>query len=275
MTSPVLQSALWYATHKRWQVIPLHSPVSGICSCKKSDCTSPAKHPWTQHGLDDASRDPTVINQWWSTWPHANAGIVTGVKSGLFVLDVDDKNGGMDTIATLPVIPDTAVCLTGGGGLHYFFNYPQSKTLRNSSGLLGPGLDTRGEGGYVVASPSLHISGNNYAWEVSCRPDSVEIADVPNWMLDMLLRPSDTRKHSEPVEGLIVDGVRDNTLTSMAGTMRRRGFSERSILAALLVENEDRVVPPLGEAEVKRIAQSVGRYVPDSTNGNKAKGAFK
>lgn len=262
VTSPIFLSALWYSSRKRWQLVPLHSLQNGICSCRRPDCSSPGKHPLTANGLLDASKEPGQIQEWWTRWPFANVGIVTGPASGLFVLDVDDKNGGMDSIATLPVLPDTVVCLTGGGGLHYFFKYPEGPSLHNSAGLLGPGLDTRGDGGYVVAAPSIHISGHAYSWELSCRPDSVDIAAVPAWMLDRLLQ-NGTRRSMEPVEGPIGQGLRDTTLASMAGTMRRRGFSERAILAALTVENEDRVVPPLADDDLRRIAQSVGRYSPE------------
>ena len=262
--SDTLKAALWYAAKKGWPVLPLHSPVDGACSCQHPDCTSPGKHPLTPNGLTDATMDTGIINAWWRRWPHANAGIVAGPKSGLFILDVDDKNGGMDTIATLPPLPETVVALTGGGGLHYLFKYPLGKTLHNSAGLLGPGLDTRGDGGYIVTAPSLHISGANYTWEVTCRPDTLELADIPDWMLTKLLEHGRTDKQAEKVDGLIVNGARDNTLTSMAGTMRRRGFSERAILAALFVENEDRCVPPLDDESVRRIAGSVGRYAPEN-----------
>lgn len=271
MSNDMLQSALWYASRKGWPVLPLHSPIDGVCSCKRADCTSPGKHPLTPNGLANASTSITVINEWWVRWPFANVGIITGPKSGLYVMDVDDKNGGMDSVGSLPPLPDTVVALTGGGGLHYLLTYPVGLTLRNSAGLIAPGIDTRGDGGYIVASPSLHISGNKYSWELSCRPDTVELAPVPVWMLDILLAHNKSERQSTRVEGLIDEGQRDNTLTSMAGSMRRRGFSERAILAALFVENEDRCVPPLDAESVRRIAGSVGRYEP-SING--AKGAL-
>jgi hypothetical protein len=82
-------------------------------------------------------------------------GVPTGKKSGLVVLDVDVDGGGLESLAKLEYAVDpaskTARARTGGGGIH-IFRYPRE--IRNSAGLLGPGLDVRGEGGYVVVPPS-------------------------------------------------------------------------------------------------------------------------
>jgi Bifunctional DNA primase/polymerase, N-terminal len=85
-------------------------------------------------------------------------GLPTGKKSGIVVLDVDVDDGGLESLAKLEragaPVPKIARTRTGGGGIHVFFRYPGSTEIRNSAGLLGPGLDIRGEGGYVVVPPS-------------------------------------------------------------------------------------------------------------------------
>jgi len=95
---------------------------------------------------------------WWERWPAANVGVPTGQRSGLLVLDVDPRHGGLKSLNTLErengSLPRTARARTGGGGVHVFFRYPAEKEVRNSAGWLGPGLDVRGEGGYVVVPPS-------------------------------------------------------------------------------------------------------------------------
>src|SRR5688572_32726626 len=93
-------------------------------------------------------------------------GLPTGKKSGIVVLDVDVDDGGLESLAKLEravaPAPKTARARTGGGGIHVFFRNPRGTEIRNSAGLLGPGLDVRGEGGYVVVPPSRTQS--SYQW---------------------------------------------------------------------------------------------------------------
>ncbi len=151
--------------------------------------------------------------------------------------------------------------LTGGGGEHRYFAYPASIDIRPSVGALAPGLDVRGEGSYVIAPPSLHISGRRYAWEASAHIADLRLAPAPRWLLDLVVR--NHRAVPSVVDGLIAAGERNATLASFAGSMRRRGMSAAAILAALTVENEARCSPPLDAAEVSRIARSVARYAPN------------
>ena len=162
----MVDHALNYA-EKGWHVLPLHTAVNGTCSCSKRDCGSPGKHPRTEHGLSDATTDPNIIKEWWTRWPDANIGVRTGQISGVVVLDIDPKNGGLESWSELQDIHgrvDALTCHTGGGGLHLYFQAPETE-LKSSAGEIAPGVDTRAEGGYVIAPPSLHISGNRYAWE--------------------------------------------------------------------------------------------------------------
>ena len=168
--SPHLQAALYYAS-RGWHVFPTHTAVDGRCSCGSVECGSPGKHPRTRAGLQDATTDREQIVQWWTRWPGANVAIRTGVVSGLLVLDLDAKHGDPDAmIAAVEVLagadcPQTTVSLTGGGGRHLLFALdPDGGTAANSSGRLGAGIDVRGENGYIVAPPSLHKSGQTYAW---------------------------------------------------------------------------------------------------------------
>jgi putative DNA primase/helicase len=164
-----------------WQVFPLHSLRDGICTCGNSACASPGKHPRTAHGLKDATTDPEQIRAWWEQWPDANIGIATGAESDLVVIDVDPRHGG--TLEALGELPPTLTVHTGGGGWHLYLNYPDGMTIRNSASTkLGQGIDVRGEGGYVVAPPSLHVSGQRYTWS---GPSG--IADLPEHLVAHLL----------------------------------------------------------------------------------------
>jgi Bifunctional DNA primase/polymerase, N-terminal len=121
-------------------------------------CKPGGKRPLTYNGFWDATTDARRIGAWWYRWPAANLGIPTGERSGLLVLDVDSSGGGPESLTVLErengPLPRTAKARTGGGGVHHFFRYPSGHEVRNSAGWLGPGLDVRGEGGYVVVPPS-------------------------------------------------------------------------------------------------------------------------
>ena len=189
-----LSEALRYA-ERGWCVIPLHTPEGAGCSCGKPDCSSVGKHPRTKDGLASATADTVKIQEWFDRWPKANVGIRTGEWSGIAVLDVDGDDGKASLLklqAAHGAIPATLRALTGRAsgdgkrkGCHYFFKMPGGVQLRNSAGVLGPGLDIRGEGGYVVAAPSKHHSGLLYQW----LKKDLALAEVPDWMLGALTKP--------------------------------------------------------------------------------------
>ena len=225
--------------------------------------------PHRQTGPRRCSRTPPGdaqwILEWWSAYADANVGVATGDASGFFVLDIDTKGGGHDTLINLMgrhgELPETWVVETGSGGLHLFFRMPDGIDVRNSAGAVGPGVDVRGNGGYVVAPPSLHASGRRYRWEN--HPKETPLADAPDWLLERMgPRRSGAIGRRPMLPRRIPEGERNHWLTSAAGTMRRRGFSPAAIEAALLVENGGRCDPPLDDREVARIAWSVGRYDP-------------
>ena len=252
----------------------------------KPDCSSIGKHPRTIDGKDSATTDLTTIQEWWKRWPKANVGIRTGECSGIVVLDVDGDAGKASLqalLATHGAIPATLRTLTGRAsgdgkrkGCHYFFKMPESVQLRNSTGVLGPRLDIRGEGGYVVAAPSKHHSGLLYQWLKKDLP----LADVPDWMLAALTKPKlalDSKRltpeSGTPEESAFAEGGRNAGLTSLAGKLRAKGLDVEEMEAALLVANQKRCKPPLPESEVREIARSVGRYEPQQAIAEAAKAA--
>lgn len=259
----LLQWALEYAG-RGWHVFPCHSvDGEGRCTCGNLRCRAPGKHPRTEHGLKDASTDLQVIRAWWATWPQANVGICTGPASGLLILDVDPGHGGNESLGKLEAehgeLPKTVEAVTGGGGWHEYFRYPAGVSVKNSAGRLGPGLDIRAEGGFVIAPPSVHISGNRYAWTKPL--GRFPVAEAPEWLLRLLAEP-EGKATAAPVEDAIPEGRRNQDLASIAGTLRRRGLGEAEITDALLSVNRHRCSPPLPEAEVRDIAASISRYEP-------------
>lgn len=191
-------AALGYAAHG-WLVLPVHTPLPEGCSCGADCGASAGKHPRTLHGLKEASRNPDQLWQWWQRWPDANVGIRTGRESGLVVLDVDVRHGGEVSLETLEAtfdrLPSTLTAHSGGGGRHLYFQHP-GQHIPNSVQLGGyAGLDVRGDGGYIVAPPSLHQSGQRYVWEDASRPPAV----LPRWFCEVLTLPGRPERSVPPI----------------------------------------------------------------------------
>ncbi|MEW8000976.1 MAG: bifunctional DNA primase/polymerase [Candidatus Thiodiazotropha endolucinida] len=222
------------------------------------------KRPLVAHGFKEATTDPETISGWWKKWPNANIGMPTGEISGIVGIDVDVKNGleGNKGLYRLQQkyqsLPDTPQVLTPSGGIHYWFKYP-GIPIKSTSGKLGKGIDIRGDGGYLVIPPST-INQKAYQWEASspdCPPS------MPDWLVSLTRKPESSATQLPPSsDSLYVEGNRNTHLTSLAGSMRRRGMSGEAIEQALFIENK-RCVPPLQANEVKRIASSVSKYAPE------------
>ena len=144
----LLDEALQYA-QRGWSVFPVYEAASiGVCSCPKgTTCSSVGKHPRIQRGFKAATTDEAVVRDWWSKWPNANIGIATGEKSGLLVVDVDPRHDGDISLGELESqhgkLPNTVESLTGGGGRHVLFKYPQGMVVKMRKSV-GSGLDIKG-----------------------------------------------------------------------------------------------------------------------------------
>lgn len=165
MEKNLFDTALEYAA-RGWKVFPLHTMNGSACSCASISCSSAAKHPHIKEWQNHCSCDSDEIRGWWQKWPHSNIGLATGSASGFFVLDIDPRHGGKESFQKIVkkngMLPKTLASSTGGGGYHLFFRDPGIR-LGNRTNIL-PGLDLRGDGGYIVAPPSIHKSGMRYVW---------------------------------------------------------------------------------------------------------------
>ncbi|MGA7741808.1 MAG: bifunctional DNA primase/polymerase [Polyangia bacterium] len=260
---PMLAAALAYAA-RGWPVLPLHSVVAGKCDCGDRACRPAGKHPWSTHGLCDATAAPAVIRGWWAQRPNANVAIATGKVSGLVVLDIDLRHNGDESLHALVAahgpMPDTPMVLTGGGGQHFYFAHPGG-SIKSRAGLW-PGIDVRADGGYIIVPPSVHASGRLYQWEPGSGLTDVDLAPVPDWLRAKLAEPPQARRQTADTGGPIHAGQRNSTLISLAGSMRKRGMSAEEMLPSLLAVSAGRCTPPLDEDEVQKIAQSAARYEP-------------
>ena len=145
------------------------------------------KAPLTPRGFKDASLDPAIIAAWGRQWPDALVGMPTGAASGLVVFDIDVKDAranGFDSLDDLGImLPDTPMAHTTSGGLHVYFRQPEHE-LRCSVGLIGPGLDVRAEGGYVI----LPSPGSGYEWDPLLNFGTCAPLAAPPWLWPV--RPS-------------------------------------------------------------------------------------
>jgi len=168
-----------------WSVVPVHTPRDGRCSCGRPDCPSPGKHPRLRWDAWQRRR-PTadLVRRWWRRWPDANLGVVTGDVSGVIVVDVDPRSGGDGSLEGLEAgygpLPATVEAQTGGGGRHLYLRCPGRPVVPRP---VAPGLDLKGDGGLVVAPPSLHVSGAAYRWVPGRGPGDLEPAASPAWLL--------------------------------------------------------------------------------------------
>ena len=234
------------------------------------------KRPITKDWQKVATSDKSEINFRWNQNPKANIGIPTGPISGLVVIDVDvDEEKqiyGSESIREWEKehgdFPETWTAKTGRGGTHYYFKAPEN--------CPGPAthildcVDFRGDGGLIVAPPSIHENDNRYEWEIG--PDDIEVAECNQSVLDLieLVRCGNKSKSKKTGDGeerkkfrvpeVITQGQRNHTLTQLAGSLWAQGIDKDSIRGVLVNTNNSKCVPPVGEDEIDSIVESIGSY---------------
>jgi P4 family phage/plasmid primase-like protien len=214
-----------------------------------------------------ASCDPAVLESWARENPQCNWGVATGEPSGVFVIDIDGE-AGRASVADLErqglPFPATLTVTTGraDGGEHRYFRMPADVDIRNDqSGRIGPHIDARGTGGFVVFAGSTHASGKVYRIVDSSAP----IADAPAWIIERL-----TARHAMPTPTAqaspvaVTKGGRTNRLVSLAGTLHKRGMAVEEI------ENVAKCSPPLPEVKVRQIARDIPARYPNPGAGTPA-----
>jgi len=238
-----LDWALWWAA-KGFSVVPVHYvKPDGSCSCSQGkDCPSPGKHPapsrWKHYQTQRADEDTLTI--WFDgRFKDYNIGVVTGEISGnVFAVDVDVAEGkpGADTLDDLCManddLPQTLEQITGSGGRHYLFRAPEGKTIATGANTLGDGVDTRGEGGFIVVAPSNHKSGGSYV------ANAYDIEASPDWLVTLLETDGTRPTASGPAMqntantnmwGDVVDGREGYMVQLILGTIRT-WWAQRGVL---------------------------------------------
>ncbi len=217
-----------------------------------------SKKPVTRNGCKDATTDEQQIAMWWAQNPQYNIGIATGrVSGGLVVIDLDedeekDKHGYSvlkEWQQENGELPETWQSITGRGGYHLF--YRDTAVYTNKVGLYD-GIDIRGEGGYIVAPPSIHENGRRYEWEQG--PGDCELATINNTVIKFLYGPMSERKEKTGFEApkQILSGERVSTMVRLIGSLKAKGLDDNAVMAAVKAENETKCIPPLTDRELNK-----------------------
>ena len=250
MENKYLEAALHYAQDLGWSVFPVSEKT---------------KKPYTPHGCKDAKKDPQAIKAWWQRYPSASIGVATGLPSQLLVIDLDiDENKGLDGMRELrewekdhKELPETVSAITGRGGSHFYFKYDGSEKYGNRAGILD-GIDVRGDGGYVIAPPSLHPNGTEYQWEND--PDDADMSEITDTVKEFLSIGQNVSHETFKLPDKVMPGKRNDTIYKLACSMQAKGASDESILAACMSENKAKCTPALTDEEVKKAVNSALKF---------------
>ena len=222
-TDPMLDVALSY-TARNWPVFPCRAADEEFVDEDGIIEILATKTPLTSNGFRGATMNERIVRELWRRNPGAMIGVPTGAPIGAWVLDIDPKHGGPDTLAALEaqhgVLPATLTAETTSGGRHYFFKHKAG--VRNR-GALGAGIDVRGDGGYVIAAGSVPAVGHPYRWLVDMEP-----VDAPDWLLELVLPRS-------------YDSTTMYQAPSVSGTINDR-YVERAVQSEL----DDLAMEPMG-----------------------------
>jgi hypothetical protein len=198
------------------------------------------------------------VRSWFEQWPDAGVGIVTGWLSRLVVVDLDSDKAVEHVRKQMKRYPPT---VKTGKGWHLYYRYPAEKEIRNSVNA-DIGLDIRGDGGYVVAPPSIHPSGRKYEWSTTRHLWNTQMPVLPEFLIDERPNNYQGNETDQPhwaVEMLvngIPEGGRNQAVAKLAGRFILKGLGEREVLELLFMWNS-RNNPPLGEREIETTVASI------------------
>jgi putative DNA primase/helicase len=253
-----------------------HAGIGLVNKKHAAECKQWGKVPW--HAWKDYQLGlptPAIVRGWWRSLATSNVGMTLGGISRLIGLDIDGP-AGEELLRRLSRgdLPPTLE-FTTGKGRRPLFRVPEGIELRPTpkpGGLEIEGGELRllGLGSQTVMPPSRHKDGRRYSWVPGRGPGEIEPAVAPAWVVALMradgpVKGKGAARTTPLADGeLIPERKRNSTLTSLAGTMRRRGLTAEEMLPTLLAVNQRRCDPPLQDAEVEAIAASVARYAAGS-----------
>jgi Bifunctional DNA primase/polymerase, N-terminal/DnaB-like helicase C terminal domain len=230
MSNACMRSALWYAKNRKWSVIAVGKDKKPLFK-------------WEQYQKRLPTEDE--IKSWWDKYPDANVAIVTGKVSNLAVIDIDDKDIDNEIINGIEEISDPPTTVTPRGGRHLYFKYPDTYAIRNAVSII-PKVDIRGEGGYVIAPPSINGDDKNYFWKDGRSIIQVNTGTFPESIIK--LTETTPRREIKDVD-MFTEGRRDEDLFHFANVMLKGGAKPDETRAALRIL-ASQCDPPFPENEL-------------------------
>lgn len=225
------------------------------------------KLPLLQRWQHRATTDPVVIDVWFAKWPTAGVAIATGAASGIVVLDIDPRHGGNESLDELVAehgeMPETWTAHTANAGGHLYFRHPGRPTRNRVA--LWPGIDLRGDNGYVAAPPTALDASRRYVWQSESGPHEIALASPPHWLLSSIeqrtgtVEPRPIDEWSALVRNGVARGARNATVARLAGYLLRRKPAARAVLEIMRAWNQSRCRPPLSDEEIARTVDSIAR----------------
>ncbi len=267
---------LWLRDALNWAVLPAETPETDErgrvrCSCPNPACDSPGKHPSMSYKHHTGPLPLEDLRMYFAGRAGKNACVLTGVRSGILVGDVDPRNGGtLDALWGLGWPQETPIALSGGGGWHVYVACPSEGLASVDS--YATGIEVKANGKLVILPASLHPSGQRYRWLPGHEPWSVGLAPLPPATLAALVAaaqpPAQTQAALSPREtkqtvkraaipgsawpatrGMLpadlvalaveraherADGGRHHTMTRLASRLARKGLSKETLVDFLL-----------------------------------------
>jgi hypothetical protein len=280
----IIRRAAHESVARGWNVFPL-LPIrqNGRCDCGRIDCAG--KHPATVAWQKRVATSPEDLERDWDDRHGIRGiGLACGPASGVWAVDIDPEHGGMKTITRLQAkyrqLPLCAATRTGSGGYHLLFAWPDGPPIRNSAGQIGPGVDVRGDGGFIVLPPSPHASGDPYAW--MRHPAKFPVLPAPAWILNLArerkgvqeptgatlslveaLKQPGTQEHPP-----IPAGRRNDMLVRFCGALRAMGLYEECIVECghSFLRHQVEQEPAMDLQQEERSMRGVARRYPPKLN---------
>lgn len=243
------KQAVRYHTKYGWNILPANGKIPIV--------------KWHEWQVKETTTDQ--IEKWWDQYPNSNIALITGIKSGVCVLDID----GAD-LASLH-LPPTPTTTTNENHYHYYFKHPRF-LVSNSAGQLDKGLDFRGDGGIVILPPSQHFDKNGksdvlYTWLL--RPSETDFADLPQWLIYKVKEKRWVNK-SEKFDWKqainVAEGARDQTIFRAADSLAAKGFDFETALTILRGVNST-YKPPLKDSVIVEKLKNAFNFIESGKNG--------
>lgn len=249
----MIDAAITYAD-KGWCVLP-------VCQ----DTKRPLLSDWPNKATTD---DRTVVQWWLKQYPDAGIGVLTGPRSGFFVVDIDVKQdtNGEDSLRErfgdeyTPDLENHLAQITPSGGKHLLFKWDDTLPVRTRAGIL-PGVDTRGIGGQIVVAPSQR-DGKRYRWNDLTLP----VPEIPPWVKHLVAERSATTDRRLDLKGVlegVPQGSRDDQIFRFASLLRGHGIS-RDLALLYVLTAAQKCIPPLDESVAIRKTEDAYRKYPEN-----------